>query len=473
MSDRGRLPAGPRGAGPVDVDPDDDSPLAEAGIMVRDLRTNERFWVHDTIIDDYGPLLGADTFTIYSSLSCMANKSQYCWPSLARLARHWGKGKGTVVRTIALLTDLQLIFVRRTEREDGGNSNNVYYLLEPLPIEDGLAALAAAHRQRGATAAEAIERVLGLLPQGWEPLRRKKTPLRTREEWARLLATLVPQPTPEPLTLGSAPGGSVSAPPSLATELGGSMTGPAGSNGDRGGHSGNEDGRPGHRPGINGVPPGASLEPSRPSLGTGPDLRGDSKDQITQGTPNTLPLVTQHHQPLGGVVLGSDREILAYTLAEDEVLVEPEDGDGARAVRLRDVVCRDIAATESNWGLRVSTACYYSAEQFLGQGGDEWTAAEERKRAYHGALRRDLELVYRELGAFSVDEALAAYFTTDLVSRFRSDDPEEIGRLRGWLAYVRGEAGKGIEQPAGFLRSRIESKQWAPRGAARKRDQPH
>jgi hypothetical protein len=473
MSDRGRLPAGPRGAGPVDVDPDDDSPLAEAGIMVRDLRTNERFWVHDTIIDDYGPLLGADTFTIYSSLSCMANKSQYCWPSLARLARHWGKGKGTVVRAIALLTDLQLIFVRRTEREDGGNSNNVYYLLEPLPIEEGLAALATAHRQRGATAAEAIERVLGLLPQGWEPLRRKKTPLRTREDWARMLATLVPPPAPDPPVPGSVPGGSIEALPGLVRELGGSAIGPGGAGSDRGGLSGDGDGRMEHRPGIDGAPVEASLEPSRPSLGTGPDPSRDPKDQITQGTPPNHNPVTHPHQPLGGVVLNSDREILAYSLAEDEALIEAENTQGARVVRLRDVVCRDIMATDSNWGLRVNTECYYSAEQFLGLGGEEWTAEEERTRAYHGALRRDLELVYRELGAFSLDEALATYFTADLVARFRSDDPEEIQRLRGWLAYVRGEAGKGIEQPAGFLRSRIESKQWAPRGAARKREQPH
>ncbi len=472
MSDRGRLPAGPRGAGPVDVDPDDESPLAEAGIVVRDLRTNERFWVHDTIIDDYGPLLGADTFTIYSSLSCMANKSQYCWPSLARLARHWGKGKGTVVRAIALLTDLQLIFVRRTEREDGGNSNNVYYLLEPLPIEEGLAALTAAHRQRGATSTEAIERVLGLLPQGWEPLRRKKAPLRNREDWASLLERLAPPTVPDPPSPIPTPGGSGSTLPSLRAELGGSVGEPAGVERDYPGHLGNGGGLLEYRPGAAGTPAGTSPEPSRPSLDTRPDPLKDPKDQITQGiAPNHNP-VTQPHQPLGGVLLDTDQETLAYQLADDEALVEPEEGEGALVVRLRDVVCRDIIATETNWGLRVSTDCFYSAEQFLGVGGEEWTAAEEGKRAYHGALRRDLEMVYRELGAFSLEDALASYFTGDLVARFRSDDPEEIQRLRGWLTYVRGDAGKGIEQPAGFLRSRIESRQLAPRGAARKREQP-
>ncbi|HVA89437.1 MAG TPA: helix-turn-helix domain-containing protein [Chloroflexota bacterium] len=470
MSDRARLPAGLRGAGPVDVDPDDEAPLAEAGIVVRDLRTNERFWIHDTIIDDYGPLLGADTFTIYSSLSCMANKSQYCWPSLARLARHWGKGKGTVVRAIALLTDLQLIYVRRTEREDGGNSNNVYYLLEPLPIEEGLAALASSHQQRGASAAEAIERVLLLLPQGWEPLRRKKAPLKSRDDWARLLERLIPTSPPNPPMPAAELGESLVALPSLAQAPGGSMGELASVSRDWPGHVGDQAGQQEHWPGspsIQGTPPS---ELGRPSGGTGLDLEGNPKDQIMEGSTKTPVPVTQPHQPLGGV-LATDRDIVAYPLAEDEVLLEPEQGEGARTARIRDLVCRDIVATEANWGLRVSTECYYSAEQFLGLGGEEWTAEEERKRAYHGALRRDLEAVYRELGAFSIDEALASYFTTDLVARFHSDDPEEIQRLRGWLAYVRGEAGKGLEQPAGFLRSRIESKQWPPRGAARKREQ--
>jgi len=471
MSDRARLPASLRGAGPVDVDPDDEAPLAEAGIVVRDLRTNERFWVHDTIIDDYGPLLGADTFTIYSSLSCMANKSQYCWPSLARLARHWGKGKGTVVRAITLLTDLQLIYVRRTEREDGGNSNNVYYLLEPLPIEEGLAALASAHQQRGAAAGEAIERVLALLPQGWEPLRRKKAPLKSRDDWARLLERLIPSSPPEPPSPLVIPGESLLTLPGIVRELGGSTGELAGVSLDRGGRGEDRPGRQGHEDGSRAGPGTPSREPGRPSGDTGLDLPENPKDQIKEGSTRNTALVTHPHQPLGGV-LESDRDILAYPLAEDEVLLEPEQGEGARVVPIRDLVRRDILATEANWGLRVSSECFYSAEQFLGLGDEEWTAVEERKRAYHGALRRDLEAVHRELGAFSLDEALAAYFTADLVARFHSDDPEEIQRLRGWVAYVRGEAGKGLEQPAGFLRSRIESKQWPPRGAARKREQP-
>jgi hypothetical protein len=402
----------------------------------------------------------------------MANKSQYCWPSLARLARHWGKGKGTVVRAIALLTDLQLIYVRRTEREDGGNSNNVYYLLEPLPMEEGLAALVGAHQQRGVTAAAAIERVLALLPQGWEPLRRKKGALRSREDWALLLERLALQsPTDLPIPTAKL-GGSLTALPSLLAEPGGSVVEPGSVALDREGRVGDRNGHREHLGGAARGPAAADPEPGRNSGGTGMDLGWNPKDQITQGTPQTPTPASQPHQPLGGV-LTSDREILAYPLAEDEVLLEAEQGDGALPMRVRDLVCRDILATTANWGLRVSSECFYSAEQFLGLGGEEWTAEEERKRAYHGALRRDLETVHRELGAFSLDEALAAYFSSDLVARFRSDDPEEVQRLRGWLAYVRGEAGKGLEQPAGFLRSRIESGQWPPRGAARKRELPH
>ncbi len=471
MSDRARLPAGLRGAGPADLDPEDDLPGAEAGIVVRDLRTNERFWVHDTIIDDYGPLLGADTFTIYSSLSCMANKGQYCWPSLARLARHWGKGKGTVVRAIALLTDLQLIYVRRTEREDGGNSNNIYYLLEPLPIDEGLAGLVAALQRRGASREQAIAQVVGMLPQGWEPLRRKKAPLRSRNDWATMLERLVPVSAPEPSRDSAETGGSITVLPRSLPEPGGSDAEPGGAGRDRGGRSGDWDGHLRHQPGVVTQPGDSHGEPGRGRLGTGLDLAEDSKDQANKGTLMNQSQPTEPQQQ-AGVVLRTEREIIDYALAEDEVLIEHDDNQSAVPIALRTLVCRDILATERNWGLRVNTECYYSAEQFLGVGDETWTEEEERKRAYHSALRRDLESVHRELGAFTIEEALAAYFTADLVARFRSEDPDELQRLRGWLGYVRGEAGKGLENPAGFLRSRIESKQWPPRGAARRREGP-
>jgi Helix-turn-helix domain len=457
MTDRARLPASLRTAVPADGDPDDEGG-PEAGIVVRDMRTNERFWIHDTVVDDYGPLLGADAFTIYCSLSCMANKSQYCWPSLARLARHWGKGKGTVVRAIALLGDLQLIHVKRNEREDGGNANNIYYLLEPLPIEEGLAGLVQAAKRRGATHAEAVATAVALLPQNWEPLRRKKGHLRSRDDWAFLLES-----NNQNLGVQGSTGGSTVEPAGIVVVLGS-----AGAELDSA--TDDDPGLPGDHPGI-GVARGGLSDESGPVSGrTGPVSPRYSKDQSQEGDPNNDPQEPNHHQgAVGGVVLRTDREILDYLLAQDEVLIENDDG-AAMPITLPALARRDIEATTRNWGLRVSTDCYYSAAQFLGQSGDSWTEAEERKRAYHGALRRELEATFQALGAFSLVEALGAYFSADLALHYATADAEEEQRLRGWLAYVRGESGKGLENPAGFLRSRVESGQWPPRGQARKRE---
>ncbi len=457
MTDRARLPMNPRGAVPIDGDLDEEAGV-EAGIVVRDMRTNERFWIHDTIVDDYGPLLGADAFTIYCSLSCMANKGQYCWPSLARLARHWGKGKGTVVRAITLLTDLQLIHVKRNEREDGGNANNIYYLLEPLPIEEGLAGLVAAARRRGATQAEAVARAVALLPQNWEPLRRKKGHLRSRDDWAFLLESAT-----EAEGVQGGTGASAQVPGGIAGALGSAGAAPGGAGGD-------DPGPPADLPGFT-AGPGASRPASGSvSGGTGSVSGQDSKDQSQKGNPNNDAQEIDHHQGgSGGVVLRTDREILAYALGHDDVLIETDDG-AAMVVSIAALARRDIEATARNWGLRVATDCYYSAEQFLGQGGDDWTDAEERRRSYHGALRRELEATFHALGAFSVAAALGAYFSADLALQYATGDAEEEQRIRGWLAYVRGESGKSLESPAGFLRSRIESGQWPPRGQGRKRE---
>ena len=166
---------------------------------------------------------------------------------------------------------------------------------------------------------------------------------------------------------------------------------------------------------------------------------------------------------------GPTDEIAAYELAGDEVLFETDDGNAA-IIHIADLARRDIEATARNWGLRVATDAYYSARQFLGQGDEGWTPEEERKRSYHAALRRELEDTYAALGAFSVAEALGRYFSDDLVQRYVGTEPDEQRRIHAWLAYANGETGKGIENVAGFLRTRIEGSQWPPRGQARKRD---
>lgn len=446
MTERVRLPAVGRAMGAPEPDTEEDSLNLEAGILIRDMRTNERFWTHDCLIDDYGPLLGPDAFTIYASLCLMANKAQYCWPSLARLARHWSKGKTTVSRAVTLLTDFGLIYVKRSRREDGGDSNNIYYLLEPLPFPEGAAHLLAALQQRGQTSDEAASYAANLLAENWEPLRTKKAALKNRADWLSLVEDTIARSS-----LGrEGPG----------AKLGGSWDGTGGPEMEPGVLTGS-----GWGPGVerHGLP----QNPGGVAAGMGPVPQGDSKGNPHQGNLKKDAQEGNHHQGAGGVLLHSDEEIIGYPLGEEEVFIEAG-VDGAEPIRLRELVRRDILATEQNWNIAVRTECFYSAEQFLGLAGEEWTPLEERKRAYHGALGRDLHTTYKEIGAFSVEEALGALFTRDLVERLRPPDSDEEQRVRGWLAYVYGEAGKGLDNPAGFLRSRIEAGQWPPRGVARR-----
>ena len=114
-ADRARMSTGARGSTPASTARDVDV-CWRAASRAR-MRSDECFWVHDIILDEYRPLLGADAFAIYCSLSCMANKEQYYWPSFSRLARRWGKG-GRHGAAVTLLFDLKLIHVQRGMNQD-------------------------------------------------------------------------------------------------------------------------------------------------------------------------------------------------------------------------------------------------------------------------------------------------------------------------------------------------------------------
>lgn len=164
------------------------------------------------------------------------------------------------------------------------------------------------------------------------------------------------------------------------------------------------------------------------------------------------------------IILGTEQEIRRYALDDDEVLIDAGEGR-AQVMPLHDVVCNDILASQDSY-VPVWTEVYYSIEHLLGEGGDEWTPDEARRIERQKALRAELETLYKDIGAFTVEEALGHYFTTDLVQRFASGNPSERQRVIGWLRYVRGDAGASLTSPAGFLRTRLESGQWAPRGVA-------
>jgi hypothetical protein len=159
-------------------------------------------------------------------------------------------------------------------------------------------------------------------------------------------------------------------------------------------------------------------------------------------------------------LLATEDELRNASLADDEVLLDIG-GGSAQVIPLPELVRNDILATQSSY-LPIDTEAYYTVEHFLGIGGDDWTAEEKLKMQQRAVLRAEYEAIYRDIGAFSLEEALAQYFTSDLVRRYASCETSDRKRVFGWLRYIHGVAGKALTNPAGFLRTRLESAQWPP-----------
>ena len=76
-------------------------------------------------------------------------------------------------------------------------------------------------------------------------------------------------------------------------------------------------------------------------------------------------------------------------------------------------------------------------------------------------LEQELAKEYRQLGAFSLEEALRQYFSPELATHFLAEKPDsEWQRIREWVIYTR--QAKSLKNPAGFLRSRLESNDLPP-----------
>jgi hypothetical protein len=177
-------------------------------------------------------------------------------------------------------------------------------------------------------------------------------------------------------------------------------------------------------PGLGATTPGAQEVAGRVACVLAPQSTGLRKEGTQKTVNAAVIIVKQQQQEPVAVVLRTDNDISCYPLGTDEVLIETEEGY-ARSITLQSLVLEDVEATQRNYGLRIATECYYSADHFLGVGGDEWTPEEERKRAYHLTLRREMETLYQDIGACTIDEGLAQYFSADLVAQFHSDDPDE------------------------------------------------
>lgn len=161
-----------------------------------------------------------------------------------------------------------------------------------------------------------------------------------------------------------------------------------------------------------------------------------------------------------GAVFVPAGELPGLTLAEDQVLL-PQDDEGYLAVAMAELVKQDLRTCRGSLLHYEPTDCFYSVQHALGEGGDDWLPEEQERIDRLRGLERGLGARYELLGAPTLEEALQQYFSARLATDFLADkDQAERERIENWVAYTR--KAKGLENPAGFLRSRIESAEEPP-----------
>jgi hypothetical protein len=182
----------------------------------------------------------------------------------------------------------------------------------------------------------------------------------------------------------------------------------------------------------------------------GYDYNGNGVDQKKQNL-KTLPYHAA--RPV------SQENLPRCDLKTDEVLVWWD--EAFYAIPMTEVVKHDIQLCDGLLNNAARTECYYSIDHALGDESEEWQPAELARIEAMEKLEQDLSSTYQRLAAFSLEEALTHYFEPKLVKTMITGiSTEEVARLENWVAYTRRT--KGLKNPAGFLRSRIENGEMPP-----------
>ena len=158
--------------------------------------------------------------------------------------------------------------------------------------------------------------------------------------------------------------------------------------------------------------------------------------------------------------MAAQGQISDLVLTHGQVIVDRTDEQlGVTVMSIRDVVKHELCRRRSEPSYRAEV--YYSVQQALGEGPEDWTEQELAKIKRRAALERELAQQYGRLGAFTLEEALHGYFTPQFAAELLRDKPdEEIQRIEDWVAYVRCQ--NNLTNAAGFLRTKIESAEPPP-----------
>ena len=98
---------------------------------IRDLRTHNRFFVDNKLIDEFGEIIGVYGIAIYAALCRFADlRTQRCFPSYQTLADRLDCSRRKVIDVMALLEDCHIIRKARRYDDDGHITSNWYDLMD-------------------------------------------------------------------------------------------------------------------------------------------------------------------------------------------------------------------------------------------------------------------------------------------------------------------------------------------------------
>lgn len=103
-------------------------------LYIRDKRVENRFFIDNVFIDDYGPIVGVYGIAVYSALVRHSNPDGTgAFPSYNRIAAKIGCCVTKVKESVQQLIDLKLIASRPRFKKDGSQTSNAYFILQVPP----------------------------------------------------------------------------------------------------------------------------------------------------------------------------------------------------------------------------------------------------------------------------------------------------------------------------------------------------
>jgi len=98
---------------------------------VREKRQPDWFWMNKSIVDNYGPEIGAIGIAVYAILARCANEEGHAFPSVRYISRHLGLATNTVMKYLEKLKACELITMKLRRDKAGDKDTTEYVLLKP------------------------------------------------------------------------------------------------------------------------------------------------------------------------------------------------------------------------------------------------------------------------------------------------------------------------------------------------------